>query len=191
MGQTLKDRREAYARADLEMNFKIFTQELGNATTGKVVANSICYGTNTIESAKKTIALVKKIFVANGFTEEQAVEYINQNKYVFEVGYAKLVSMLAILSIGRVDNKAVFEEPNYLIREQHNIARMYDAVKKVKAKGKEVTIPEIREIEKAKESPIEYSLKKDRLALYQKSYLASLVKKTEELENQRVMKKEE
>lgn len=60
MGQTLRDRREAYARADLEMNFKKFTQELGNATTGKVVANSICYGTNTIESAKKTIALVKK-----------------------------------------------------------------------------------------------------------------------------------
>lgn len=55
MGQTLRDRREAYARADLEMNFKKFTQELGNATTGKVVANSICYGTNTIESAKKQL----------------------------------------------------------------------------------------------------------------------------------------
>ena len=191
MGQTLRDRRDAYAKVDLEMNFKIFTQELGNAVTGKVVANSICYGTNTIESAKKTIALVKKIFVANGFTEEQAIEYINQNKYIFEVGYAKLVSMLSILSIAKLDNKAVFENPVYLINEQHNIARMYNAIKKVKAEGREVTIPEIREIEKDKKESIEYPLKKDRLALYQKSYLATLERQIRELENQRVMKKEE
>ncbi len=191
MGQTLRDRRDAYAKVDLEMNFKIFTQELGNSVTGKVVANSICYGTNTIESAKKTIALVKKIFVANGFTEEQAIEYINQNKYIFEVGYAKLVSMLSILSIAKLDNKAVFENPVYLINEQHNIARMYNAIKKVKAEGREVTIPEIKEIEKDKKESIEYPLKKDRLALYQKSYLATLERQIKELENQRVMKKEE
>lgn len=191
MGQTLRDRRDAYAKVDLEMNFKIFTQELGNSVTGKVVANSICYGINTIESARKTIALVKKIFVANGFTEEQAVEYINQNKYIFEVGYAKLVSMLSILSIAKLDNKAVFENPVYLINEQHNIARMYNAIKKVKAEGREVTIPEIKEIEKDKKESIEYPLKKDRLALYQKSYLATLERQIKELENQRVMKKEE
>lgn len=191
MGQTLRDRRDAYAKVDLEMNFKIFTQELGNSVTGKVVANSICYGTNTIESARKTIALVKKIFVANGFTEEQAVEYINNNKYIFEMSYAKLVSMLSILSIAKLDNKAVFENPVYLINEQHNIARMYNAIKKVKAEGREVTIPEIKEIEKDKKESIEYPLKKDRLALYQKSYLATLERQIKELENQRVMKKEE
>lgn len=191
MGQTLRDRRDAYAKVDLEMNFKIFTQELGNSVTGKVVANSICYGTNTIESARKTIALIKKIFVANGFTEEQAVEYINNNKYIFEMSYAKLVSMLSILSIAKLDNKAVFENPVYLINEQHNIARMYNAIKKVKAEGREVTIPEIKEIEKDKKESIEYPLKKDRLALYQKSYLATLERQIKELENQRVMKKEE
>lgn len=191
MGQTLRDRRDAYAKADLEMNFKIFTKELGNSVTGKVVANSICYGTNTIESARKTIALIKKIFVANGFTEEQAVEYINNNKYIFEMSYAKLVSMLSVLSIARLDNKAVFENPVYLINEQHSVSRTYDAIKKIKAEGKEATIAEVRYIEKEKNDPIEYPLKKDRLGLYQKMYLASLDRKIQELENQRVMKKEE
>lgn len=99
--------------------------------------------------------------------------------------------MLSILSIAKLDNKAVFENPVYLINEQHNIARMYNAIKKVKAEGREVTIPEIKEIEKDKKESIEYPLKKDRLALYQKSYLATLERQIKELENQRVMKKEE
>ena len=191
MGQTARNRRDAYAINALETNLRIFSEELGNGATAKVAANSICYGTNTIEGARKTIALVKKIFVAKGFTEEQAIEYINQNKYIFEVGYAKLVSMLSVLSTARLDDVAVFENPVYLINEQHSIARMYDAIKKVKAEGKEVTIPEVKEKEKDKESQIEYPLKKERLSLYQKSYLATLERKVQELENQRVMKKEE
>lgn len=189
MGQTMKERRNAYARVDLETNFKKFSQELGNAATGKVVANSICYGTNTIESVRKTIALVKKVFVANGFTEEQAIEYINQNKYIFEMSYAKLLLMLSVLSIAKLDNKAVFENPTFLINEQHSIARVYNAIKKVRSEGREVTIPEIKEVEQT--APIEYTLKKERLGLYQKMYIATLDKKIQELENQRVMKKEE
>ena len=191
MGQTLRNRREAYARVDLETNFSTFGKELGNAVTAKVAANSICYGTNTVEGAKKTIMLVKKIFAANGFNEEQAIEYINQNKYIFEVGYARLLAMLSVLSIAKLDNKAVFENPVYLINEKHNISRMYDAIKKVKAEGREVTIPEIKAIEKEIKDSIEYPLKKERLVLYQRLYLASLDKQIQELENQRVMKKEE
>ncbi|MCI7332761.1 MAG: hypothetical protein MSH48_03735 [Mollicutes bacterium] len=191
MGQTSRNRREAYARLDLETNFNAFSKELGNAATAKVAANSICYGTNTVESAKKTIMLVKKIFAANGFNEQQAIEYINQNKYIFEVGYARLLAMLSVLSIAKLDNKAVFENPVYLINEKHNISRMYDAIKKVKAEGREVTIPEIKAIEKEIKDSIEYPLKKERLVLYQRLYLASLDKQIQELENQRVMKKEE
>lgn len=191
MGQTLRNRREAYARVDLETNFSTFSKELGNAATAKVAANSICYGTNTVEGVKKTIMLVKRIFAANGFNEEQAIEYINQNKYIFEVGYARLLTMLSLLSIAKLDNKAVFENPVYLINEKHNISRMYDAIKKVKAEGREVTIPEIKAIEKENKDSIEYPLKKERLVLYQRSYLASLDKQIQELENQRVMKKEE
>lgn len=191
MGQTSRNRREAYARLDLETNFNAFSKELGNAATAKVAANSICYGTNTVESVKKIIMLVKKIFVANGFNEQQAIEYINQNKYIFEVGYARLLAMLSVLSIAKLDNKAVFENPVYLINEKHNISRMYDAIKKVKAEGREVTIPEIKAIEKEIKDSIEYPLKKERLVLYQRLYLASLDKQIQELENQRVMKKEE
>ena len=191
MGQTLRDRREAYSRVDLETNFRTFGKELGNAATAKVAANSICYGTNTVESVKKIIMLVKKIFAANGFNEQQAIEYINQNKYIFEVGYARLLAMLSVLSIAKLDNKAVFENPVYLINEKHNISRMYDAIKKVKAEGREVTIPEIKAIEKEIKDSIEYPLKKERLVLYQRLYLASLDKQIQELENQRVMKKEE
>ena len=135
--------------------------------------------------------LVKKIFAANGFNEQQAIEYINQNKYIFEVGYARLLAMLSVLSIAKLDNKAVFENPVYLINEKHNISRMYDAIKKVKAEGREVTIPEIKAIEKEIKDSIEYPLKKERLILYQRLYLASLDKQIQELENQRVMKKEE
>lgn len=191
MGQTLRNRREAYARVDLETNFSTFGKELGNAVTAKVAANSICYGTNTVEGAKKTIMLVKKIFAANGFNEEQAIEYINQNKYIFEVGYARLLAMLSLLSIAKLDSKAVFENPVYLINEKHNISRMYDAIKKVKAEGREVTISEIKAIEKENKDSIEYPLKKERLVLYQRLYLVSLDKQIQELENQRVMKKEE
>ena len=191
MGQTLRNRREAYARVDLETNFSTFGKELGNAVTAKVAANSICYGTNTVEGVKKTIMLVKRIFAANGFNEEQAIEYINQNKYIFEVVYARLLAMLSLLSIAKLDSKAVFENPVYLINEKHNISRMYDAIKKVKAEGREVTIPEIKAIEKEIKDSIEYPLKKERLVLYQRLYLASLDKQIQELENQRVMKKEE
>ena len=191
MGQTLRNRREAYARVDLETNFSTFGKELGNAVTAKVAANSICYGTNTVEGVKKTIMLVKRIFAANGFNEEQAIEYINQNKYIFEVGYARLLAMLSLLSIAKLDSKAVFENPVYLINEKHNISRMYDAIKKVKAEGREVTIPEIKAIEKENKDSIEYPLKKERLVLYQRLYLVSLDKQIQELENQRVMKKEE
>ena len=55
MGQTLRDRREAYSRVDLETNFRTFGKELGNAATAKFAANSICYGTNTVEGVKKTM----------------------------------------------------------------------------------------------------------------------------------------
>ena len=107
------------------------------------------------------------------------------------MGYARLLAMLSVLSIAKLDNKAVFENPVYLINEKHNISRMYDAIKKVKAEGREVTIPEIKAIEKEIKDSIEYPLKKERLVLYQRLYLASLDKQIQELENQRVMKKEE
>lgn len=162
---------------------------LGNNEIAIYAAKQVSYGTNTMNGIMATIKLIEAIFKVNGFSREEADKFIIKNKSLFTRQYREHLSVLSLLAILHLDEEAVFEKPS-VIQEKHDLEKLYDAIKTVRASKEEVTLERVREIEKDKTKEIEYGLAKEKLTIYQKSYIASLDKKVKEMNGERVMKQD-
>lgn len=160
---------------------------LGNNEVAIYAAKQVSYGTNTINGIMATIKLIEAIFKVKGFSREEADKYIIEHKNLFTRQYRDHVSVLSLLAILHLDEEAVFDKPS-MIQEKHNLERLYDAIKTVRASGETPSLERVREIEKDETKEVEYGLAKEKLTIYQKSYIASLDKKVKEMNGERVKK---
>lgn len=152
-------------------------------------SKQVSFGQNTVEGIIATTKLIENIFASKGFSREEAFDFISKNRYIFERTYREHVSVLAILSILHLDEEAIFNRPGF-IQEKHNLGRLYDAIKTVRESGEEATLEKVKSIEKDESKEVEYKLTKDKLSIYQKSYLSTLKNKVDNQSKGRVMKQD-
>lgn len=159
---------------------------LGDNQIALYASKQVSFGQNTIEGIIATIKLIENIFASKGFSKEEASAFISKNRHIFERTYKDHVSVLAILSIIHLDDEAIFERPGYM-QEKHNLGRLYDAVKTIRAYEEDPSLERVRQIEKDETKEIDYGLTKEKLAIYQKSYLSTLKRKVENQNKEKVL----
>ncbi len=152
-------------------------------------SKQVSFGQNTVEGIIATTKLIENIFASKGFSREEAFDFISKNRHIFERTYREHVSVLAILSILHLDEEAIFNRPGF-IQEKHNLGRLYDAIKTVRESSEEATLEKVKSIEKDESKEVEYKLTKDKLSIYQKSYLGTLKNKVDSQSKGRVMKQD-
>lgn len=154
---------------DKQMKMEKWGKRFGNTQTAQHITSALMSNTVTEAQIEETIAFIIDMFKAKGFSEEEAYKYMNANKRLITMSRARLGSMLSILSIANLSDKAFFEEPTFL-QNRNKVARIYDAVKTVKASD-EVSLDAVRKVLYNEEKEVEYVLSKDRLNFLYSSFM--------------------
>lgn len=83
------------------------------------------------KNAIKVYNLIETIFLINGFSEEDALEYVNQNIKLLLLDKSRIVTMLAIMNKGNIENKVLFEAPHFFFKEV-SLSNLYAVSNEVK-----------------------------------------------------------
>lgn len=167
-----------------ELNSEFEYEEIDEAT--KTEQRKEDKRTAPIDQMEVTYKFIIDKFLNDGFSEEQAHEFINQNLKLLSIPTSKIMSELAVLSIASLDDK-VFYENTDLITNMPSTSRVYGAVKSLTDK---CSVDDIREyLEKPIIETIEYDRKltKERLTLIYHSYKRNFEKQIKEREQSQTL----
>lgn len=166
------NRSAVFSAYDKQLRLEKWGKRFGNAQTAQHITSALISNAVTDAQVEETIQFIVDMFKAKGFTEEEAYKYMNANKRLITMSRSRLGSVLAMLSIANLSDKAFFEEPEFL-QNRSKIARIYDAAKTVKASG-DISLDAIRSILNNEEKEVEYVLTKDRLNFLYSSYMGRI-----------------
>ena len=127
MSKYTNARQRAYSDMVFGKCFDKYKEIFGDGTTARTVARAINAGSTTTTSVDAIIKLIVTIFKSKGFTEEEAIKYLNENKRIFELSYDQVFTSLALVDTAGLSEKAVFENQNFMIRS-HDLKKLYNAV---------------------------------------------------------------
>lgn len=179
MSKYTQARQYAYGDMVVSKYFEKYKEILGDGNTARVIANSINSGFTSSANVDAIINLFKVIFAGQGFSEEEAIKYLNENKRLFELTYNQVLTVLALADTASLSEKAVFEKPGFIIRA-HDLKKLYDSVRVSRSEGTTPTLERIVELENDDNREIQFKYDKSRVDMYKKLYKAKVVKKLKE-----------
>lgn len=175
------NRSASFSAMDKEMRMQKWGKRFGNTQTAQHITSALMSYEKTEAQIEETIQFIISVFKSKGFSEEEAIKYMNANKRLITISKSRLGSILCLLDTVRLSDEVFFNQPSFL-QNKSSIAKMYDAVRTVKASG-EVDLDAIKKVLLVEDKAIEYPLTKDRLQLMYGAYMGNikrLVKEQEE-----------
>lgn len=179
MSKYTNARQRAYSDMVFGKCFDKYKEIFGDGTTARTVARAINTGSTTTTSVDAIIKLIVTIFKSKGFTEEEAIKYLNENKRIFELSYDQVFTSLALVDTAGLSEKAVFENQNFMIRS-HDLKKLYNAVRICRRDNETPTLEAITALELNDEQKIEFEYKKPRIDMYKNMYKAKILKELSE-----------
>ena len=122
------------------------------------------------ETMEETYQFVLDKFMIDGFNEEEARKFINENIEILQLPKSRIMSELAILSIASLQDKAFYEHTD-LITSMPPLSRIYGAIHS--RLGKRIYIADIKKyLKKSPAETVTYDgeLTKEKLILFYQSY---------------------
>lgn len=113
------------SHADYSMERRSFwCKKLKNVKLGCALADRL---TDVYDerNAIEVYNFIESIFLINGFSEEEALNYINNNINLLLLDKNRIVQILSILKVGNLDNKVLFSMPS-LFFEGINLSKLYN-----------------------------------------------------------------
>lgn len=159
--------------------FQKYKEIFGNGNVAKSVAKSILSAFTTDENVDAVIKLYGVIFKGKGFTEEESIKYLVENKRILELPYEKVLTILALADTAGLSDKVVFEKPSFIVRGRE-FKRFYNAVRVCRRDDEVPTLERIIELENDEGREIEFKCTKSRLNMYKSVYKAKLLKQLNE-----------
>lgn len=159
--------------------FQKYRDVFGDANVAKSVAKAILSASTTDENVDAVIRLYGVIFKGKGFTEEESIKYLAENKRILELPYDRVLTILALTDTAGLADKAVFEKPSFVIRGRE-FKRFYNAVRVCRRDDEVPTLERIIELENDEDREIEFKCEKSRLNMYKGVYKAKLLKQVNE-----------
>ncbi len=159
--------------------FQKYKELFGDANVAKSVTKSILSASTTDENVDAVIKLYGVIFKGKGFTEEESIKYLAENKRILELPYEKVFTILALVDTAGLSEKAIFEKPSFVVRGRE-FKRFYNAVRICRRDDEVPTLERIVELENDEDREIEFKCEKSRLNMYKGVYKAKLLKQLNE-----------
>lgn len=140
------------------------------------------------EQLDETYTFIVNKFLNDGFSEEQARKFIDENLDLLMVPTKKIMCELSVLSIVSLDDK-VFYENTDLISSMPPITRVYGAVKSSQNRSIQCVADIRRHLAKKPSETTKYdgALTKEKLLLFYQNYKNRFDKKVKSREENRVL----
>lgn len=181
MSRYTNERQRAYCDMVLEKYFKKYKEIFGNGETARVIARSINAGSTNSENVDAIIKLFIVIFKGKGFSREEAINFLNNNKRIFELPYSQVLTVLSLTETAGLSEQAVFERPGFIVRA-HDLKKLYNSIRVCRNESKNPTLDRILELENESNREIEFKYEKSRIDMYRSLYKAKLMRNLKEQE---------
>lgn len=116
-------------REDYSIERRSFwTKKLKNVKLGCLLADKL---TDLYDerNAIEVYNFIESIFLINGFSEEEALDYICKNTSLLLLDKDRIVQILSVLKVGNLDNKVLFSMPS-LFFESISLSKLYNVASK-------------------------------------------------------------
>ena len=172
-------RQRAYSDMMIGKYFEKYKEIFGDASVGRTVAKAITAASTTDENVDAVIKLYGVIFRGKGFTEEESIKYLAENKRILEMPYDKVLTILALTDTAGLTDKAVFEKPSFVIRGR-DLKKFYNAVRVCRRDDEVPTLERIIELENDENRELDFKCEKSRMNMYKGAFKAKLLKQLNE-----------
>ena len=117
------------SHADYSMERRSFwCKKLKNVKLGCALADRL---TDVYDerNAIEVYNFIESLFLINGFSEEEALDYINNNASLLLLNKNRIVQILSVLRVGNLDNDVLFSMPS-LFFEKISLSKLYNVAGK-------------------------------------------------------------